>query len=107
MFRPLPPRIVRISIADAGLEVRRCQGWTDEMQTYPVTDVEFGYERKETRGRALSKGVHHLLTMHRRGHPERLGSVEFQPEYRFDFEVLRQLAPTALRQYELTRRPPS
>jgi hypothetical protein len=102
LVQPFPPEIVRISIADTGLEVRRCHRWTDEMQTYPVADVEFRYEQEE---RGSKKIVHHLLTMHRRGRPERLGSVEFVPRYSFDFEALRQLAPAALRQYEIARQP--
>jgi hypothetical protein len=100
LVRPFPPEIVRLSVIDTRLEVRRCHVWSDQMQSYPVTDIEFRYEREE---RGWNKVVHHLLAMYRRGDPERLGSVEFLPRYRFDFGALRQLAPSALHQYELAR----
>jgi len=100
LVRPFPPEIVRLSVIDTRLEVRRCHVWSDEIQMYPLTDIEFRYEREE---RGWKKVVHHLLTMYRPGDPERLGSVEFLPKYRFDFGALRQLAPIALHQYELAR----
>jgi hypothetical protein len=100
LVRPFPPEIVRLSVDDTRLEVRRCHVWSDQIQIYPVADIEFRYEREE-RGR--NKIVHHLLTLYRRGDPERLGSLEFLPRYTFDFGALRRLAPIALRQYELAR----
>ena len=104
LIRPFPPEIVRLSVHDTLLEVRRCHVWTDQIQTYPGTDIEFRYERGE---RGLKKVVRHLLTVYRRGDPEELGSVEFVPRYRFDFGALRQLAPTALRQYERSASAPA
>jgi hypothetical protein len=100
LVRPFPPEIVRLSVIDTRLEVRRCHVWSEQIQSYPVTDIEFRYERDE---RGSKKVVHHLLTMYRRGDPERLGSIEFVPRYRFDFGALRWIAPGALSQYELAR----
>jgi hypothetical protein len=97
---PTLAEVVRIAAVGDRIEVRRCKGVFEDMQSYPAADVLFRYDRQERGERRI---VHHMLVMERRGTSEKLGDIEFVPKNSFDLDALGKVAPQALADYNRGR----
>jgi hypothetical protein len=93
---PFPPQLVRLTLAQDQLDVRRCHRWASDIRYYPLSDVDISSELQR---RGSKKVPHHLLVLRDTRNKVPIGSMELTGSTQVNFPLLRQIAPFAARQY--------